>query len=75
VRVNAEPREHILQGDVKGGGGHRPGAGVPGKSEFPPGWSDDKIIAEVESVANDPASIRSTQNNGTIYVEGVREGV
>ena len=72
--TSPERREHILAGDQTGGG-HRPGTGIPGKSEFPAGWSDDKIMHEVESVADDPASTRSTQPNGRIRVEGTRDGV
>ena len=34
---------HILDGDATGGG-HAPGTGVPGKSEFPAGWSRDRIM-------------------------------
>lgn len=50
-------------------------AGIKDKSEFPAGWSDDKIIREVESVANDSASTRTVQPNGRIRVEGARDGV
>jgi Bacterial EndoU nuclease len=72
--VDAARRRHILEGDATGGG-HRPGTGIKGKSEFPAGWSDDKIIREVESVANDPTSTRTVQPNGRIRVEGLRGGV
>ena len=72
--VDAARRRHILYGDATGGG-HRPGTGIKGESEFPAGWSDDKIIREIESVANDPASTRTVQPNGRIRVEGIRDGV
>lgn len=39
------------------------------------GWSDDKVIKEIESVANDPNSARSAQPNGRIRVEGTRDGI
>lgn len=65
---------HILDGDDTGGG-HRPGLGISGKSEFPFGWSDDRIIEEVESVANDPTSICMLQPNGRTSVEGMRTGL
>jgi len=65
---------HILDGD-KTGGGHQPGTGIQGKSEFPAGWSDDKIVKEIESIANDPASTRTLQQNGRTTVEGTRDGV
>ena len=42
---------------------------------IPPDWSDDKIIGEIESVANDPASSRTVQPNGRTRVEGIRDGV
>ncbi len=65
---------HILDGDARGGG-HRPGRGIPGKSEFPPGWSDDRIIQAIEDVANDPASIRRVEADGRTVVTGKRGGV
>lgn len=73
AKVNPDRRTHILEGDATGGG-HRHGGG-PDKSEFPSDWSDDKIIEEVESVANDPASRRTVQPNGRVRVEGIRDGV
>lgn len=45
-------RQHILVG-TETGGGHRFGAGKPGKTEFPQSWSDDKIIETVIRIAND----------------------
>ena len=72
--VSPSRRVHILEGDATGGG-HRPGRGLPGKSEFPPGWSDDRIIEAIESVANDPASPRAAQANGRTVVTGRRGGV
>jgi hypothetical protein len=74
ARVSPDRRTHILEGDP-GGGGHRPGTGFKDKSEFPAGWSDDKIITEIENVANDPASTRIVQPNGRTRVEGSRDGV
>ena len=72
--VDAARRWHILYGDATGGG-HRAGTGIKNKSEFPAGWSDDRIIREIESVANDPASTRTVQPNGRIRMEGSRDGV
>ncbi len=75
ARVTSNGRIHILSGN-KRGGGHRAGTGKAGKSESPASWSDDKIIAEIESVANDPASKRSTPDKrGKLEVEGSRDGV
>ena len=39
--------KHILDGD-KDGGGHGPGRGVPGKSEFPSGWTDEEVMEGIE---------------------------
>jgi len=55
--VSPQKRTHILDGDATGGG-HRAGTGNPGKSEFPAGWSDDKIIHEISDVATDPSAVR-----------------
>lgn len=72
--VTPARRVHILDGNARGGG-HRAGRGVPGKSEFPPGWSDDRIIAAIEDVANDPAARRRTEADGRTIVTGRRDGV
>jgi Bacterial EndoU nuclease len=72
--VTASRRVHILDGDARGGG-HRPGRGIPGKSEFPAGWSDDRIIAAIEDVANDPASRRRAEADGRTVATGRRDGV
>src|SRR2546426_3878877 len=63
---------HTLDGDT--GGGHRPGTGIPGKSEFPANWSDDKIMHNISDVATDPASKVTTAGRTTL-VDGTREGV
>ena len=52
-------RRYILDGDGKGGG-HGPGRGTPKKSEFPSGWSDDRMIDAIMDVANDERSVRRT---------------
>jgi EndoU nuclease-like protein len=72
--VSPQRRVHILDGDSRGGG-HRPGRGVPNKSEFPRDWSDDRIIAAIEDVANDPASARRLEADGRTVVTGRRDGV
>ncbi len=50
--VTAQRRIHILYGDGTGGG-HKAGAGKPGKSEFPSSWDEDKIISTITRIAND----------------------
>jgi|SRR5918993_5634897 Bacterial EndoU nuclease len=72
--VSPGRRFHILEGDARGGG-HRPGRGIPNKSEFPNGWSDDRIIGMIEDVANDPNSIRRLEPDGRTVVTGRRQGV
>jgi hypothetical protein len=72
--ASPQRRRHILDGDATGGG-HRPGTGNPGKSEFPQGWSDDKIMHEISDIATDPnAAIRSGRGGRTI-AEGTRDGI
>lgn len=50
--IPQQRRIHILVGDATGGG-HKHGMGYPGKTEFPQGWDDEKIIAAAFAVAND----------------------
>jgi len=64
---------HILDGDATGGG-HAPGVGIAGKSEFPAGWGRDKIMHAISDVATDPTS-KVTQAGRSTLVEGTREGV
>lgn len=57
--LEPERQRHILDGDppeVNGGdgGGHRAGTGKPGKSEFPPTWTDDDIIRRAMDTAMHP---------------------
>lgn len=51
--LDPERRRHILDGDDTGGG-HRPGTGRPGKTEFPPSWDDDTICAVIIGIAHQP---------------------
>lgn len=52
--IDRKARTHILDGDGPTSGGHRFGTGIPGKSEFPKGWSDEKIVKVVSDIAKDP---------------------
>jgi RHS repeat-associated protein len=72
--TDSRGRTHILDGDATGGG-HRPGTGISGKSEFPAGWSDDEIIHHISDVATDPASTATPGRNGRTVVNGTRKGV
>ncbi len=72
--TDAKARKHILEGDATGGG-HRPGLGKPGKSEFPKGWRDEKILHEISDVATDPASKVTPGRSGRLVIEGMRDGV
>jgi hypothetical protein len=71
-------RSHILDGEVRPNGtysgGHRPGTGFPGKSEFPSGWSDGRILHEISDIATDPSATRIVQGSRTV-VTGTRDGV
>ncbi|PZQ45152.1 MAG: hypothetical protein DI556_23105, partial [Rhodovulum sulfidophilum] len=72
--VDPDRATHILGGD-KTGGGHRHGTGILGKSEFPQGWTDDKILGEISDVATDPNSNRSPGFGGRTIAQGTRDGV
>ena len=73
--LSEDRRRYILDGDGKGGGGHGPGRGTPKKSEFPSGWSDDKVIDAIMDVANDEKSVRRRAGRDRTYVNGTRDGV
>ena len=73
LRIPPDRALHILDGDATGGG-HRYGAGVPGKTEFPAHWTVDKIIDSILSVGRSPDSA-SLQRNGRWLVAGVRDQV
>jgi hypothetical protein len=74
VVITPERRDYILNGKGRGGG-HKFGTNKPGKAEFPKGWSDDKIMEQIKSVGDDPASSRRVDTDGRIIIEGTREGI
>jgi hypothetical protein len=75
IRVSPERATHILDGDDTGGG-HRHGTGKPGKTEFPPDWSDEKIISAVEDVARRPDQKPKHQEwNDRWVARGTRDDV
>ena len=64
IHVDPQQVTHIITGD-RSGGGHAPGTGIPGKTEFPRGWTDDAIVTAALSVARDPAVVqRSVVRDG-----------
>jgi hypothetical protein len=77
IIVSPARRQHILDGDATGGG-HGPGRGISGKSEFPGTLSDNEIVDGVEAIANDPKSYPSGVVPATgppVAVYGVISGV
>jgi hypothetical protein len=74
ARVTPNRRKHILEGEGKGQGGHRAGTGEPGKSEFPKEWPDDKVIEEIENIANDP-KIPAEPQGDRIVKKGTLDGI
>lgn len=77
VRDLYDPQKikHILEGDATGGG-HRFGTGIPGKSEFPSSWSDNKILKEIADVLTDGKSVWSAPDKrGYITTTGTRDGI
>ncbi len=65
---------HILYGDASGGG-HSPGLGIPGKTEFPADWSNAKIMHMISDIATDPNITPALGRFGRWIMEGMREDV
>jgi hypothetical protein len=75
IRITPVRIVHVLEGD-KTGGGHRHGTGKPGKTEFPAGWNDDKIIDSALDVARKPDKPPVRQDrNDTWLCSGTRANV
>jgi RHS repeat-associated protein len=72
--VEPQRQVHILDGDATGGG-HRAGTGLPGKSEFPASWSDQKILHDISDIATDPNARQVSDNGRVRVVEGTRDGL
>jgi len=76
LRVTPERAAHVLDGDGKGGGGHRHGTGQPGKTEFPASWDDQKVIDTLLDVARRPDQTPRRQEwNGRWAARGMRDDV
>jgi hypothetical protein len=74
IHLTPQQTTHILTGD-RSGGGHAPGTGIPGKTEFPRGWTDDAIAAAALSVARDPETLHRSRVPDRWEATGVRAGV
>ena len=57
------------------GGGHAPGTGRRGATEFPAGWSREQITERLLDVARYPDETPRRLANGLWHTTGVREGV
>jgi hypothetical protein len=57
------------------GGGHAPGTGRRATTEFPVGWTNERIIAVIKDVADNPGEPRQRQYNGRWRAAGERYGV
>ena len=73
IHVTPQRATHILHSDDTGGG-HAPGTGRPGQSEFPRGWSDQRILTATLAVARAPEVLRRGRY-GRWVAEGVEDGV
>jgi hypothetical protein len=73
IHVTPQRATHILHSDDTGGG-HAPGTGRPGQSEFPRGWSDQRILTATLAVAQAPEVLRRGRY-GRWVAEGVEDGV
>ena len=74
IHLTPQQTTHILVGD-RSGGGHAPGTGIPGKTEFPRGWGEPDIVAAALSVARDPETITRSAVAERWEATGIRRGV
>jgi hypothetical protein len=74
IHLTPQQATHILTGD-RSGGGHAPGSGLPGKTEFPRSWSGEAITTAALAVARDPETLQRSRVPGRWEATGVRAGV
>lgn len=65
--ISDATRQHILVGDRRGGG-HRYPTQKAGKTQFPEGWDDDRIMAAIQVVLDNPRAVQ--RRPGWILVYG-----
>lgn len=74
--IDQKARTHILDGDGPTSGGHRFGTGMPGKSEFPKDWGDEKIVKVISDIAKNPETQWSKPDmRGYTTASSTHEGV
>ena len=56
-------------------GGRESDAGKPGKTEFPSSWSDERILQEINKIANDPNASGGIGMYDSPYKIGTVDGV
>ena len=61
-------KDHILNR-------HRAGAGISGKTEFPASWSNQRIVDEVNAIANNPNAPGGMGKYNSPYKTGVVDGI
>lgn len=74
--IDKETLAYALDGAEGVAGGHRAGTGIPGQSEFPVGWDEDKVREAIESVlwGDDPNRNITPSKNGVVF-RGLHDGV
>lgn len=73
-QISVQRIRHILYGD-RTGGGHLYGVNAPCKSEFPPEWNEEEIIATVKTLAANDNMKWQREENGYYTAEQKVEGV
>jgi hypothetical protein len=61
-------KEHILNR-------HRNGSGISGKTEFPATWSDERILYEINKIANNPNLTTYIGKWNSPYKIGIVDGI